>query len=138
MGRTCYIAVLDLISCFCSMDINRDIITQKNLFFFPVDLIADIDPVQFRIEVQILYNGGIQIFTFYTDTAAYRPVLCYCDALYIIYRPGFLCIIIVDIPCIVVMRTVFIAHDHVGAFALRKDLSLLDLVIDTAELSFFI
>ena len=138
MCRAFYISILDLISCLICMDIDREICTEKDFFLIPVDLIADIDLAQITVKIYILHNGRFQILPFKTHTCANRSLLFYRNRSHIIYFPCFLSIIIVDIPCIIIVRTVFIAHDHIALLPCRKKFTVCLLIIDAGKLSLLI
>ena len=138
MCRAPYISILDLISCLVCMNIDREICTEKDFFLIPVNLIANINLTQITVKIYILHNSRFQIFPFKTYTCTNRSLLFYRNRSHIIHFPCFLGIVMVDIPRIIVVRTVFIAHDHIALLSRRKKFTVCLFIIDAGKLSLLI
>ena len=119
MGRTFHIAVLDLKGCLAGVDIHREQSLHKNLVFSPVYLIFDINAGCILINADVLTDYGIQIIPGYFQAPANRAALCCLYPGHVIDLPGFFRVVIVQIPGVIIVGPVLIAHEHIGGFPFR-------------------
>src|SRR5699024_9298714 len=96
----------------------REMVLYENLMFSPVNMVGNIDPWYIPVNVNILYNKRIQIFSRYPYTSSHRTILRHLYRGYIVNLPGLLPIIIIQIPCFIIVRTFLIAYDHISCLYL--------------------
>ena len=132
------IAVLDVECRLVRMNIHREMILEHDEMLFPVDLIADVNPVDVCIDRDILHKDRFKIMPLDADRRADRAVLNGPCIRHIVYFPRFLRIIIIDVPCVVVVRPVLIAHDNIAGYSLREQIPPCALVIDVLKLHLFV
>ena len=120
------------------MDIDREVILQHDQMLLPVNLIADINPVQIAIDTDILNNCGFQILPLNPHCRPDRSCLHNPKTLQLIDLPRLFRIVVVDIPGVIIMRPVLIADDDVPRLSILQDLALRPLVIEMRKLSLII
>ena len=104
----------------------------------PVDFIPDINPGKVIVNADILHDHGFQVLSLNPDCSTHRAFFHHAEIGDVVHFPGFFLIIIVDIPGIEIMRSVFITHDHVACPAFREKLPVRTQVLNRSKLSLFI
>ena len=123
VGRALVVAELDIISGLGGVDINGEVRLEKYLLLFPVDRVVNVDARQVCVEDEALLDGrGEELARDLYDRAD-GSALCHIDCADIVYLGVLLIEIDLDIPCLVVERSVVVGINFVENFALGRDCS---------------
>ena len=121
VGRALVVAELDIISGLGGVDINGEVRLEKYLLLFPVDRVVNVDARQVCVEDKALINGrGEELARDLYDRAD-GSALGHIDCADIVYLGVLLIKIDLDIPCLVVERSVVVGIDLIENFALGRD-----------------
>ena len=123
VGRALVVAELDIISGLGGVDINGEVRLEKYLLLFPVDRVVNIDARQVCVEDEALINGRGEKLARDLYDRADGSALGHIDCADIVYLGVLLIEIYLDIPCLVVERSVVIGINFVENFALGRDCS---------------
>ena len=123
VGRALVVAELDIISGLGGVDINGEVRLEKYLLLFPVDRVVNVDARQVCVEDEALLDGRGEKLARDLYDRADGSALCHIDCADIVYLGVLLIEIDLDIPCLVVERSVVVGINFVENFALGRDCS---------------
>ena len=121
VGRALVVAELDVVGGLSRVDINGEVCLEKYLLLFPVDRVVNVDARQVCVEDEALLDGrGEELARDLYDRAD-GSALCHIDCADIVYLSVLLIEIDLDIPCLVVERSVVIGINFIENFALGRN-----------------
>ena len=137
VSRTFHISVLDIKSCLAGADIQREKDPQKLLMLMPVCMGDKVDPAVVVIKTDFLRNRGILIIPIHFYFCHQRRFF-HRNRFQIIYLVSFFLVIDINIPGIILHRTVLINYQVVPQFACLQDLAVIFLIKNRSHTAFFI
>ena len=133
VGRAGQVAELDVVGRLVGVEVKIKLRLEEDLVLLPVDPGVKVDVAAVRVEADVLDNGGVEEFALDPQGGADGAFLGPFHRTDVVDQPGFLGVVDVDVPVVVVHRLILIRFEDVAALARLEQLAAGLLVVDGGE-----